>query len=404
MALDLTTLSLQIREMSRSLVQQASDTATRIAQVQQRYVQQIGAEPDWQQAVDLSHETAHWLLARPVEPLDTVRNVPPLPAAYELVATDGSQIDLDRHGSAACYLINTGRVYLRYGTEPKARLTSQPRLAYREEDLYLTDGTRRVPIEGNYLSVRRDVEELCAVSELADEYLHHALPALALQDGTLVRWALAGAEKFVQDHFLDRYLGSLDHLRQRAIPVVSYISRPRATEMVGAVRLLFCPDVRLEQQQGARCSACSDERAGREPTCYVCNNLTDADVLAGTLREGQRGPLFASMSAINIKRYQACGHLIHFFYLRVGRELARIELPQWVAQQPEQVDLVHALIYDQCIRGQGYPVALARAHEQAVVRGPDRRTFQRMVESSLLHAELPATSSLKRQSKERQDT
>jgi hypothetical protein len=58
------------------------------------------------------------------------------------------------------------------------------------------------------------------------------------------------------------------------------------------------------------------------------------------------------------------------------------------------------LIYDQCSKGQGYPVALARAHEQAIVRSADRRTFQRMVEGSLLRAELPATASLKRDSKE----
>jgi hypothetical protein len=85
----------------------------------------------------------------------------------------------------------------------------------------------------------------------------------------------------------------------------------------------------------------------------------------------------------------------------VGRELARVEVPRWVAHDAEQVDLVHSLIYDQCVRGHGYPVALARAHEQAVVRSADRRTFQRIVEGSLLRADLPATSSRKRESKER---
>jgi hypothetical protein len=126
--------------------------------------------------------------------------------------------------------------------------------------------------------------------------------------------------------------------------------------------------------------------------------LIDADVLADRLAEGQRGPLFLSMSRINVEAYNE--HLIHFFYMRVGRELARVELPHWVAVDPQQVDLAHSLIYDQCVRGQGYPVALARAHEQAIVRSADRRTFQRMLEGSLLRAELPATSSRKQESKE----
>ena len=88
--------------------------------------------------------------------------------------------------------------------------------------------------------------------------------------------------------------------------------------------------------------------------------------------------------------------------MRVGREIARVELPRWVADDRAQVGLVHALVYDQCMRGQGYPVALARAHEQAIVRAADRRAFLGIVEGSLLRAELPASDSRKRESKEHQ--
>ena len=326
-----------------------------------------------------------------------IRDVPPRPAAYALVATDGSQIDVDRHGSVFCYLINIGRVYLRYGHAPTARLSSQPALYYEEEDLYLTDGARRVAIEGNYLSARRDAEEGIVLAELADTFLTDDLPAIAMQDGTLVRWTLSGAEKFVQEHFLRLYLRYLDHMRERGIPVVSYISRPRAPELVGMIRLMYCPDVDLAKGRGARCSECSDVQAGRPPSCSICQGLVDADILAERLAEGQRGPLFVSMSRINVEAYGP--HLVHFFYMRVGRELARVELPRWVAQDPAQVDLAHTLVYDQCVKGAGYPVALARAHEQAIVRSADRRAFQQMVDGSLQRADLPHTTSRKRESK-----
>jgi hypothetical protein len=398
MALDLTSLGKQVRQMSDTLAGSVGETTSRTASVAARYLAEAGNEAHWQQAVNLSRETATWLFAYPVEPLDTVLPVPPVPANYALAASDGSQIDIDRHGMASCFLLNTGRVYLRYGEQPAARLTSQPTLCYRDEDLYLIDGARRIPIEGNYLSVRRDVEELRAVVEVADEFLNGHAPTLALQDGTLVRWTLAGAEKFVQQHFLRQYLGSLEQLKERGIPIASYISRPRATELVGMVRLIHCPDVDVPEGRGAKCSECSDLKAKRRPSCSVCDGMVDADILASNLQDGQRGPLCTSMSRINIEAYGE--HMIHFFYLRVGRELARVELPRWVAQQPEQVNLVHSLVYDQCVRGQGYPVALARAHEQAIIRSADRRTFQRMVEGSLLRAELPATSSRKRESKE----
>ncbi|HMO56472.1 MAG TPA: DNA double-strand break repair nuclease NurA [Roseiflexaceae bacterium] len=402
MALDLTALSRQIRSMSGALASEVGHRNDRQTLALGRYLEEADQYHQWATAVDLSRETSAWLLARPVEPLNTTRDLPPLPADYALIASDGSQIDVERHGMVACYVINIGRVFLRYGTQPAARLTAQPMLYYRDDDLYISDGVRRIPIEGNYLSARRDLEEGLALVDLADEFLllRGGTPSLALQDGTLVRWTLAGAEKLVQQRFLTPYLGYLDAMRERGVPVASYISRPRAPEVLGTIRLMLCPDVDLRSERGAVCSTCSDAAAGREPSCAPCQGLTDAEVLADILDEGQRGPLFASMSRVNVEAYGP--HLIHFFYMRVGREVARVEIPRWVAEAPAQVDLIHSVIYDQCMKGQGYPVALARAHEQAIVRAADRRTFLSIVEGSLLRAELPASTSRKRESKERQ--
>ena len=400
MALDLTNLSRQIKSMSGSLATEAHNKHDRVATVRARYEAEADQHQSWATAANLSRETAAWLLAHPVEPLNTVYDVQERPNDYALIATDGSQIDIERHGAAACYVINIGRVFLRYGTQPKARLSSVPSLYYREEDLYLSDGVRRIPIEGNYLSARRDVEEGVALVGLADEWFTNDIPGIALQDGTLVRWTLAGAEKFVQHHFLQPYLAYLHEMRQRNIPVASYISRPRSPEVAGTIRLMFCPDVRIADGRGAKCNECSDAAAAREPSCYVCQGMTDADILADFLQEGQRGPLFISMSRINVEAYGP--HLIHFFYMRVGREIARVEIPQWVAQNQKQVNLVQAIVYDQCLKGQGYPHALARAHEQAVVRAADRRAFLKIMENSLMRADLPASSSQKRSSKETQ--
>ncbi|NJP05464.1 MAG: DNA double-strand break repair nuclease NurA [Chloroflexaceae bacterium] len=400
MSLDLSLLGRQVRQMSETLARQADPDTARAADVMNHCVAQAGNEAHWRQALELSRESTNWLLAYPIEPLDMVKAAPLRPDTYVVIATDGSQIDVDRHGMLACYLINTGRVYLRYGEQAAARLSSQPNLYYEEHDLYLSDGARRVAIEGSYVHARRDVEELLAVVALADEWLNDRQdgPVLALQDGTLIRWTLASAEKFLQKHFVGRYLEGLDSLRERSIPVVSYTSRPRVTEMMGMIRLLYCPDVDVAAGRGARCAECSDIQAGRPPSCQICHGLVDADVLGQRLQEGERGPLFASMNRMNLDMYGT--HRIHFFYLRVGRELARVELPLWLAEDPQQVDLIHQLVYDQCVKGHGYPVALARAHEQAVVRSGDRRTFQRMVQGSLLRADLPAVSSSKQEQKE----
>jgi NurA domain len=400
MALDLAALSRQVRIMSGSLSIDAGERQQRVALALGRYLEESDQPELWAQAADLSRDGFAWLLARPVEPFNTIVDAPACPTDYALVATDGSQIDVERHGMVACYVINIGRVFLRYGSRPGAKLSSLPTLYFRDEDLYLNDGVRRIPIEGNLLAARRDLAEGVALAELVDEFLDGELPCAAVQDGTLVRWTLAGADKSVQQRFLEPYLRYLDAMLARRIPVASYISRPRAPEVTGIIRLMLCPDVDQAGGRGAKCSECSDQAAGRVPSCFVCQGLTDADIVGDTLSEGQRGPLFLSLSRVNLESYGV--HQIHFFYMRVGREIARVEVPRWVAEDRAQLDLVHALVYDQCMRGQGYPVALARAHEQAIVKAADRRAFQSIVEGSLMRAELPTESSRKRESKERQ--
>ncbi len=399
MGLDLVALGKQVRKMSLAVAKAIPQRNERIATVRRRYLDEQGQEDHWIEAVRLSAKTANWLLAVPVEPLGTVKALPPIPSDYAIAATDGSHIDVDRHGDVLCYLINIGQVYIRYGAQAEAQLTSVPMLYYEEEDLFLEDGTRRIPIEGAVLSVRRDVAEGIALQQLAEKYLEPLdLPRLALQDGTLMRWALANVDAKVRDTFLQPYLQYLERMRQARIPVASYISRSRSPEVMGLVRLMFCPDVNVAQQIGANCAQCSDVKHGRTPSCMICQDLIDADIFAPQLAEGQRSPVFRSLSRISVVGYEH--HQIHFFFMRIGRELVRIEIPAWVAEQPAWLDQVHALVYDQAARGQGYPVALQRAHEQAVIRNAERRAFEQIVAGALRRAGAPAGVSAKRESKQ----
>ncbi len=57
------------------------------------------------------------------------------------------------------------------------------------------------------------------------------------------------------------------------------------------------------------------------------------------------------------------------------------------------------MVCDQIERGLGYPVALARAHEQAVLSGHDRRIFQQLVTGALARRGLSTALSEKQSSK-----
>jgi GNAT superfamily N-acetyltransferase len=125
--------------------------------------------------------------------------------------------------------------------------------------------------------------------------------------------------------------------------------------------------------------------------------VQDKELFSALLSPGERSALFVSQSSVVRKRYGE--HRVYFFYIKTEEEIARVEIPQWVAENRELLNLTHALVLDQCRRGQGYPVALSEAHEQAVVTMADRESFWALVEASLVDEKLPTPASGKSRSK-----
>ena len=91
----------------------------------------------------------------------------------------------------------------------------------------------------------------------------------------------------------------------------------------------------------------------------------------------------------------------HFYYLNGGAEIARVEVPDWLADDPELLALSHAMLVKQCELGMGYPVAISEAHEQAVITGHDREEFRRLTLMLLEQQGLPTPESAKATSKRR---
>jgi hypothetical protein len=72
----------------------------------------------------------------------------------------------------------------------------------------------------------------------------------------------------------------------------------------------------------------------------------------------------------------------------VGTEIARLEFPGWVAEDTSLLETALSLTLAQVQKGYGYPVALAEAHNQAVVRGGDRTRFFALLEQQMIRAGL----------------
>jgi hypothetical protein len=331
----------------------------------------------------------------------TAASVPP--SDYTVIATDGSQIDVDRHGPVHCFLINIGVAQVRYGKSPAAELSARPVLGSRPEELAFRDpedGLREQAIEGPLLGLKRSVME---ASELAGRLAAapQGMPAVGLLDGSLVLWELSGDRyaDFVREELLNHgLLAALDSLRklsnQRECVFGSYISRPRSTEVVNLLRAAWCPH---ELEVYGCDQICGKGGAGSKECNEVALGLMDRELFEEVLQPGERSAVFHSQSPIVLREYRE--HPISFFYLHTGQEIARIELPRWQAEEPEALDLLHGVILDQCRKGMGYPIALQEAHERAVVTMADRRAFWAVVQSTLEARGMGMGGSLKSRSK-----
>jgi len=404
--LDLLTVKQQINQMVQERVTTRNEFLDKLDRAEEELARQGEA---WQRLAErMETSRTSWLLAGLTEGLALRRPAPPCPLPHTVVATDGSQIFPDRHEVASCYLINIGRVAIAYGRRQRPLLDSRPTLFYRDRDLYHFWGGRRVLITPEVLAMRRMLMELADLAMLAQESREGA-PCLALSDGTLILWALEGAPPDYQRPVLGSFLASLERFRELGVPLAGYISHPGSTDVINALRVGLCPEARVDCD---RCPWREPERegveewgreGGEEPRsflpsrtmdwpCAVIEGVTDALLFARVLAPGERSALFRSQSQI-LRAYGV--HTVYFFYVNVGDEMARVEVPLWVAEDENRLDFVHAGVVDQARKGQGYPVTLTEAHEKAVIRGRDRDLFFQMVRETLVANDLPVHVSSK---------
>ena len=299
--------------------------------------------------------------ARPtVEPLDLAAPVPAAPSQATLVAADGSQIYPDSHGAMLYYVINTGTIVFRQGSGQAPQAGTHPQLYFSEDRVY-PDGRL---ISTDLISAERDLAEMQALAQLASQQPLDGSPLLALGDGSLLIWLQRAAiPEGHQARLLDAYLACLDQLRAGQVPVAAFVSRPQSAEVVA---LLYLRQLEPEERQDLKSLAETPFRG-----------LTDR-ALFGFLKPGDRSALFVRGTAAN-QGFRARGHEVRFFYLNTGTDVARVEVPEWVARDPQQTDRVHALVYEQCRYNNGYPYVLTRADEQAVILAPERETLQNMI-------------------------
>ena len=371
-------MTLELSQLTRQVQAMGEDIATR----QRQQADLVAMARCWMaQYADcgehLRHPARAIQAAIPTdEPLDGIYPLPAVPEQFTVIGSDGSEVEPDGHGVALYYLINVGSLVYRHGSGEAPQARSEPMVGYAEDDLYENGEL----VSGNQLDVRRDLAEITC---LADLCAGEPGPTVALVDGPLVLWVLRNRPKEWQRTKVTAYLGQLTRIRRAEAVVAAFTSRPRRAEVT---HLLYLASV-----------AGDANRTSQEPN--PLKRLPDRAVFE-SLPPGARSALYLSPSRINHDYYAPEGHTVHFFYLNLAEEgrppiIARIELPAWVADDPERLALVHGATVAQARITGEYPYVLARADELAFISGREREVFGEMVATALLRAGARSTLSPK---------
>lgn len=309
-----------------------------------------------------------------IEPLNT--HIPcPTPASQcTILAADGSQINPDAHDTVLYGLINIGVFRMQPGSGLVPQEITRSSLIYGDR-LYAGGAT----VSEDMIALLRDVQERQILAELASR---ESTTVVTLTDGPLELYHEPRQDKQFKQYF-DQYLAALDDLAVNEIITAGYVSRPRADLVVKLLTL------------------CEKDPAGNAES-NDSFGLTDIALFKNLLAPGERSAVFRLQSRSSADYTDRKS--LHFFYLNVGSThqpaFARVEIPGWVAENPQSINLLHAVLVEQarCNPSAPYPYPLLRAHEIAVVKLPERQQVTSMIETELIRQGFPPASKSQKQS------
>ena len=296
--------------------------------------------------------------------------VPDSVSQATLVAADGSQSIADRHSPVQFCVINVGGIVMKPNSGETPAVEVESELFFGdaiEENGLTTDGG---------VALRRDLAERSVIEKMSKGMKGSVV---SFTDGTLEIFRAKDIDNAnMYRNTVDKYISVLSRLQERGIISAGYIDKPSSSLVV---KLLELTQITIPEEM--------EKLRNAPPLKYVTDRWLFGynNKLFQLLPPGHRSAVFKIQSSSE-KSYKGVLEL-HFFYLNVGTEghpwPVRVEIPRWVVDDKKQLDLLHAVLVEQCriLGSRPYPYLLHRAHETAVVKNEEKQQIEQMLSLEL---------------------
>lgn len=297
------------------------------------------------------------------EALDTSVAVPALTESATLIAADGSQVAPDRHAPVQYCLVNVGAVVMQLDSGQPPMVCVDSQLLY-DQEIYTETGM----LTDEAIAMQRDIAER---RKLLDLVKREEGVIVTLTDGPVELWGAKDSSSRDYRRNLEAHKAVLSQLHAQEVITAGYVDKPGANLVLRTLELtLLNPEEMKEIRK-----------------THPLRGVTDRWLYGQLLPAGNRSAVFGLQSSSRAHYTEILG--LHFFYLNVGDDehpwIVRVEFPAWVAQSAERLDILQAVLLQQCaiMGAKPYPYVLHRAHELAVVSYVEKVQLEQMLQIEL---------------------
>lgn len=285
---------------------------------------------------------------------------------YEIFAVDGSNTEIDRHISIPYYFINIATVYIDYHRNNNAFEFATYPYVYLEDEIYSEKENSFTIKNSSEISKERQMKEYQAILDYIQKSSTKEGLSLVLYDGNLIDWASDRQDirfgrkpnDFLEDIFVQA--------AKKRIAVCGFISMPKNSIISNIYRIYNCSKMRIN------CKTCDEDVKLK---CEMYQRIKDV-FLFDHLENGECSDIFYTLGRA-FDEFEESD--ITFIYINTGYEIARIEIPVYVAKSKDWVDGCIGAIYHQCKIGLGYPIVLTHAHDFCSISKSDKNIIEQLL-------------------------
>ena len=284
-----------------------------------------------------------------------------------LIAADGSQINPDRHAAIQYPVVNVGAIIMKLNSGEAPEIVTDTELLYGDD--LLPNG---FPLSDGMVALKRDVAERTKLDDLSKGIIG---PVVTFTDGPVELWGAKGEDTQSYLDYVEKYKTVLSRLQTRNVVTAGYVDKPSADLVIRLLEITMADNEQIQKLREFH------------PLRGVSDRWLFGEVKNPLLPPGHRSAIFKIQSSSE-KSYKGVLEL-HFFYLNVGTEghpwPVRVEIPRWVVDDSTKLNLLHAVLVQQCrmMGSRPYPYLLHRAHETAVVKNEEKQQIEQLLSMEL---------------------